>query len=254
MLEAATSLAANPPGSAELPHRGGRAGTGQLEGLTCLPGLRGSGCSSVFPGATRGATQFLYQTFALCNRARYLCVRTAAAPPPPPAQPRAFSRTTALCEHSVASSGSSPSSDLLTIDTSFIFHATHSTAEGMHCSHQAGLRSKVASVSRQGVFTACTVGQQSLCCGTRSCASVFTGSRASPPKLRSLALGFLRRVPFSLLWIRGFPACSENSLRSASTCWQRRFRRDARMRREAAAGELPPACAAAGGDARGRLL
>lgn len=165
-------------------------------------------CSSVVPAATRGATQFLYWTFfcSLQQEKVSVCQDSGSPPPPPPppAQPRALSDTTALRERSTASSGSSPSSDL-TIDSGFIFHVTHGTAKGMHCSRRTGLRSKVASISKRGVLTACTVGLPSLC----SCASVFTGSRGSPPNRRSLAPllpahGTQRRVPFSLLWIRGF--------------------------------------------------
>lgn len=111
MPEATTSLAVAPPGKAELSHHPDRTGGTDLP--SC-PG--GSGRSSVFPGASRGATQFLNQPFSLCTRRRYLWSGQLQPPHHSPAQPCALSHTTVLRECSTASSGSSPSSDLPTID------------------------------------------------------------------------------------------------------------------------------------------
>lgn len=97
-------------------------------------------------------------------------------------------------EPGAASSGSSPSSHLLTVDISFISHVTHGTANGMHRSRRAGSPSTVASVSKRvhGSRRGTAIPRQRR---SPLRLRLFTGSWGSPPNRRSLALHFSAAGP-----------------------------------------------------------
>lgn len=233
MPEAATSLAADALGSAELP----RGRPPLLPRVWLQPRAPGS--------SPRGHTVSLPEFCSLQESKVFGRWDSSSLPRLP--QPCARSRTTALHEPRAASSGSSPSSHLLTSGISFIFHITHGTAKGMHPSRRAGLQSEVASISRRGVHR---------------------GTAIPPLRHSRLRLrlhgewGFTSEPQEFGPWL---PAAGPvlPAVDRRFSCPQRerpplcrRVPLPPRRLDAARAGgrELPPARAAAGGGARGRLL